>query len=307
MARATTHRRAPWIITGLAASGGVALAIAVAVAPGGFGTEGRASGLDPMPGSPASGLTVESPTETAADVSTGAPENTTVYPLESLPQIDVWSVDASLPIDDDPFGPLTGELARPRAAAAVFADPAGEPIGYLARDGAYGGSTVPVAVRDTHWVKVLLAGRQGLPPEGSSAQAVGWLRIADVDLSPVESYIEVHLQARTIDIVSAAGLERVASDFAWGKPSTPTPAGRTFVMLTTVVPEYAYTQGHPLVYLGVQSPTLPGFDGGEVAVTAFHFYRERSGPNSFGCIYLDGPATDRLAQLPAGTPVIIHP
>ncbi|WP_431804022.1 L,D-transpeptidase [Microbacterium sp. bgisy203] len=307
MPRATTHPRAPWIITGLAALCGVALAVAVAVAPGASGAATSSPGVDPMPGSPASGLTVESPTETTADVRTGAPENTTVYPLESLPQIDVWSVDAALPIDDDPFGELTGELARPRAAAPVFADPAGEPIGYLAHDAAYGGSVVPVVVHDTYWVKVLLSGRQGLPPSGSSAQAVGWLRIADVDLSPVESYVEVHLEARTIDIVSATGLERVASDFAWGKPSTPTPVGRTFVMLTTVVPEYAYTQGHPLVYLGVQSPTLPGFDGGEVAVTAFHFYRERSGPNSFGCIYLDGPATDRLAQLPAGTPVIIHP
>ena len=118
---------------------------------------------------------------------------------------------------------------------------------------------------------------------------------------------EVHLAAHTIDIVSATGIERVASGFAWGKPSTPTPVGRTFVMLTKVEPAFAYTEGHPLVYLGVQSPAMAGFDGGEVAVTAFHYYRERSGATSFGCIYLDGPATDRLAQLAAGTPVIIHP
>ena len=121
------------------------------------------------------------------------------------------------------------------------------------------------------------------------------------------AYVEVHLEARSIVLVTTAGVERVVSDFAWGKTSTPTPAGRTFVMLTRVVPEFAYTEGHPLVYLGVQSPTLAGFDGGEVAVTAFHYYFERSGPNSFGCIYLDGPSVDRLALLPEGTPVIIHP
>ena len=57
----------------------------------------------------------------------------------------------------------------------------GAPIGYLARDAAYGGAIVPVVVHDTHWVKVLLSGHQGRPPEGSAAQAVGWLRAADVE------------------------------------------------------------------------------------------------------------------------------
>lgn len=244
-------------------------------------------------------------------VERGAPANTTAYDTASLPQIDVWTLNPALPVDDDPFGAVTGELAQPLSAAPIFAepsaDPGAQPLGYLPREAAYGGTIVPVVVHDTHWVKVLLAGRQGLPPEGSAAQAVGWLRVTDVTLTRAESFVEVHLEARTIDIVTAAGRERVASDFAWGTPSTPTPVGRTFVMLTRVVPEFTYTMGHPLVYLGVQSPTLAGFDGGEVAVTAFHYYRERSGPNSFGCIYLDGVATDRLAQLPAGTPVLIQP
>ena len=55
-------------------------------------------------------------------------------------------------------------LAQPLVAAPIFADPTGEPIGYLPREAAYGGTTVPVIVRDTHWVKVLLAGRQGVTP-----------------------------------------------------------------------------------------------------------------------------------------------
>ena len=109
--------------------------------------------------------------------------------------------------------------------APIFADPTGQPIGYLPREAAYGGTIVPVVVHDAHWVKVLLAGRQGLPPEGSAAQAVGWLRVTDVTLTRAESFVEVHLEARTIDIVTATGRERVANDFAWGKPSTPTPVG----------------------------------------------------------------------------------
>lgn len=290
--------KTPWIITALAATGGVALVVAVLVA-GEAVVPRSAQGLP---------VTPVMPTAVEPVVDAGAPANTTAYEIDALAQIDVWSVTPSMPVDDDPFAPLTGELAQPLAAGApIFADPTGQPIGYLPREASYGGTTVPVVVRDTHWVKVLLAGRQSVPPDGNAAQTVGWLRVADVELTPVQSYVEVHLEAHTIDIVTALGVERVANDFAWGKPSTPTPVGRTFVMLTRVVPEFAYTMGHPVVYLGVQSPAMAGFDGGEVAVTAFHYYRQRSGANSFGCVYLDGPATDRLAQLPPGTPVIIHP
>ncbi|QRY41381.1 L,D-transpeptidase [Microbacterium hominis] len=295
---------APWVVTALAVVGGIAVATAVAVA----GTAGE----DPRPTADAAPHAATAPAATAAgtaatDAPADAPENTTAYDIAALPQIDVWSVTPGIPVDDAPFAPMTGELARPVTAAPIFADPAGEPLGYLPRDAAYGGTTVPVVVRQQHWVKVLLAGRQGVPPDGNPAQTVGWLRAADVELTPVTAYVEVHLAQHTIDIVSASGVERVADDFAWGKPSTPTPVGRTFVMLTRVVPEFAYTQGHPLVYLGVQSSSMAGFDGGTVAVTAFHYYRERSGATSFGCIYLDGAATDRLAQLPPGTPVIVSP
>jgi len=292
-ARARALGAAPWAVTALAIVGGVVLAVAV----GGVGGDDRAV--------PAGSAVSQAASATPSPVE--SPPNTTIYDIAALRQIDVWSVTPGIPVDDAPFAPLTGELAQPRTAAPIFADPSGSPLGYLPREAAYGGTIVPVVARETNWVKVLLAGRQGVPPEGNPAQTVGWLRAADVEITPVTAYVEVHLADHTIDIISASGAERVASDFAWGKPSTPTPVGRTFVMLTRVVPQFAYTNGHPLVYLGVQSQTMAGFDGGTVAVTAFHYYRERSGANSFGCIYLDGAATDRLAQLPAGTPVIIYP
>lgn len=299
------NSRAPWVITALAIVASVGLVGAAAV-----------SGSDLV--APKTAVRADAATEPAAsdpppvaaapDEATGPAADSADYALASLPRLDVWEVMPELPVDDDPHAPLTGFVAQPlEAGAAVFAAPGDAPIAYLPRNQTYGGTVVPVVERHTHWVKVLLPGRQGVPPQGSAAQAAGWLRIGDVELRRNDSYVEVHLAARTIDIVTAVGLERVANDFAWGKPSTPTPLGRTFIMLTKVEPAFAYTKGHPLVYLGVQSPTLAGFDGGDVAVTAFHYYKQRSGPNSFGCIYLDGPATDRLALLPAGTPVIIRP
>lgn len=257
---------------------------------------------DPAEGPAGEGVEVESPAVEGPAVDTAA------YDVAGLSLLDVWEVMPELAVDDDPHAPLTGYTAQPLdAGAPVFVAPGEEPIAFLPRDHVYGGTIVPVVEQYEHWLKVLLPGRQGVPPEGNAAQVVGWLRTADVEQRRNDSYVEVQLTARTVDIVTATGVERVADDFAWGKTATPTPVGRTFIMLTKVEPAFAYTEGHPLVYLGVQSPTLAGFDGGEVAVTAFHYYKHRSGPNSFGCIYLDGPSVDRLALLPAGTPVIIRP
>jgi hypothetical protein len=76
-------------------------------------------------------------------------------------------------------------------------------------------------------------------------------------------------------------------------------------MMTRTV-DLAYTRGVPIVYLSVQSPTLDGFDGQAVAVTAFHYHDVRSGAISNGCIRLDADAMRRLAELPAGTPVHVR-
>ena len=297
----TGPTRAPWIITALSLAAAVALGVTAAV-------------VEPAPASEASQRSAAAPgqADTAAapgEADTAAvPADTRAFDLSTLPLIDVWTVDPRLPVDTDPFAPTTGDLATPRGVGApIFPEPGADPIGYLPAAHLYGGSTVPVVERQGPWVKVLLAGRQGLPPAGSSAQTAAWLREADVDLRPGAAYVEVHLSARTIDIVTADGSERVVGDFAWGKPSTPTPPGRSFILMTKVEPVFEYTEGHPIVYLAVQSPTLAGFDGGSVAVTSFHYYRTRSGPNSFGCIYLDAASITRLAQLPAGTPVLIQP
>ncbi|KAA9087206.1 L,D-transpeptidase [Microbacterium radiodurans] len=290
------------VLGGLLIAGGTGWALSPALSLSALPSE-RIVVAESDPASATATETASAPAPTAPH-----PADDTPYDLASLPLIDVRSVNPAVPVDDDPTGVLSSSLARPLGSGApVFAEPGGTPVGHLPRTHHYGGTTVPVVTAEEHWVKVLLPGRQGVPPQGDGGQTVGWLRVSDVEITPTESYVEVRLSANTIDIVTAAGRERVSDQFAWGKPATPTPSGRTFIMWTTVVPEFRYTEGHPVVYLGIQSPVMAGFDGGDVAVTAFHYYRQREGDTSFGCIYLDGPATDRLAQLAAGTPVIIHP
>src|SRR4051812_40953290 len=66
---------------------------------------------------------------------TGFPANTASYDLSALPQANVFTVLAALPVDDQPFGSFTGEQARALGSGApVFADPTGQPVAYLPRE-----------------------------------------------------------------------------------------------------------------------------------------------------------------------------
>jgi hypothetical protein len=250
------------------------------------------------------------PTPTPTPTAEGFPANTGAYDVTTLPQVNVFAVIPALPVDDDLFGMPLAETAVARGVGApVWADPTGEPVAYVPHDYPYGGTAMPVVEKQAHWVKVLLTGRQAVPSQGNAAQLTGWLRADDVDVTASSGRtVVVSITDRTIDIVHADGAhERVATDFAWGTEHTPTPVGRTFVMTTRTVPEYGYTRGYPIVYWAVQSPTLDGFDGADVAPAAFHYHDTRSGPVSNGCIRVAPDTITQLAALPPGTPVLINP
>lgn len=270
---------------------------------------GTGSGTAPVAAAPTASAPATprpTPTPTPTPTALGAPDDETEYEIGALPTADVFAVIPALPVDQGAEGELPGLLATPAAGEIpVFAVPGEPPVARLLPEQAFGGTTVPVVERHDHWVRVLLTGRQGVPPDGDPAQLSGWLRVADVTLDENDVHVEVSLSARSVSIVSDAGVETVATDFGWGTDATPTPLGRTFIMHTQVVPEFGYTRGHPIVYLGVQSPTLAGFAGADVAVTAFHYHDARSGAISNGCLRLDGPGADRLAELPLGTPVVV--
>lgn len=253
------------------------------------------------------GIQITTPTPTPTPTPTGFPADDRSYDAAALPQANVFAVLPQLPVDDDPEAPFAGVTARAAAdIVPVWADPLAEPVAALPREYRYGGTTVPVIEKQENWVRVLLTGRQSFPSAGNPAQLTGWLRSADVELVPTDTTVEVSLSARTVDIVRAGVPERVATDFAWGTEQTPTPLGRSFIHLSEVT-SFDYTRGFPVVYLSVQSPTLDGFGGQDVAITAFHYHDQRSGEISNGCIRLDETAITRLAELPEGTGVIIRP
>ncbi|WP_435527185.1 L,D-transpeptidase [Microbacterium aurantiacum] len=303
-ASASWRRRWPWIVGGIAT---LTVAVSAALAVSGL-TAGPDAGPTsaPMPTAAATPSPVPAPTPTPTI--TEFPANTVAYDPAGLAQVDVFAVNAGLPVDDDPYAVPSEAIATPRAAGApVFADPTAEPIGFLPATLPFDGTSVPVVERQEHWLKVLLVGRQSVPSQGNAAQVAGWVRAADVDVVPSDAHVEVAIGARTIDIVRGDERQTIATDFAWGTEATPTPLGRSYIMTTRVVPEFGYTRGHPIVYLSVQSPTLDGFGGADAAVTAFHYHDERSGAISNGCVRVDPAAIAALAELPKGTPVLITP
>ncbi|WP_221584436.1 L,D-transpeptidase [Microbacterium sp. G2-8] len=261
---------------------------------------------DPTP-SPSGTAT---PSPTASPTPAGPPPDGREHTVGDLPAVNVHAVIGELPVDDAPQERTLGITARPAdGGAPVYADPAGDPVAWMHREETYHGTSVPVIEKHDHWVKVLLVGRQARAGDGDPSQLSGWMRTADVGLTDNAQRVEVDLDARTIDIVTAEGddetRETIATDFAWGADATPTPVGRSFVMLQEEEVSFPYTRGHPMIYLSVQSPTLPGFSGQTVAVTAFHYHDVRTGAISNGCIRVDADVAERLYQLPEGTPVHI--
>lgn len=237
------------------------------------------------------------------------PANTNTYDVSALPDATVLEVIPGLPVDDNPQGETTNlVISAKESPAPIFASPLdNQPLARLPLEHVHGGVSVPVIEQYQNWVRVLLAGRAGLPSQGISGQLTGWVRVSDINFTQNDTRVELSISARTITVVSPNGSEVIATDFGWGKEATPTPMGRTFIMLTEVVPQFTYTQGHPIVYLGIQSTTLDEFSGTPAAITAFHYYGIRSGAISNGCVRVDAQGITKLSALPAGTAVILAP
>lgn len=294
----STRRRTLLRLTGvgvaLAAAAAVTAALVSGAPPSDTGAPDAAQGASPSPPS------AEPP---GAD---DYPANTADYDLSTLPTVDVFSLASSLSVDDRPGDPLPGLVATPRApGAALFNDPLAAPVAVLPPELRFDGTTVPVIERRQSWAKIMLPGRAGLPSEGKAGQLTAWVRASDVDITRTDLSVRVSLAARSIAIVDAGVVRYETGGFALGAPATPTPVGRTFIMTTRVDPSAGFTRGHPVVYLGLQSPTLDGFNGASTAITAFHYHDVREGPVSNGCLRVDAGTIGELAALPPGTPVTI--
>ncbi|MBF0673151.1 MAG: L,D-transpeptidase [Salinibacterium sp.] len=236
------------------------------------------------------------------------PVDPSTYDLAALPATQVYSVIPQLPLDPEPHAPVLPLTASALAPSIpVFPEPGASPVAQLPHAQAHDGTAVPVIEQHPHWVRVLLPARAGLPSGGVVGQTTGWVRAADVTLNENPYLVRVSLSEGTISVTESGRSVYESSGFGFGTPATPTPLGRTFVMTVFTDPAATYTRGNPTTALAVQSPTLDGFGGASVAVTAFHYHDARSGPISNGCIRVDAATAQYLAGLPLGTPVLVAP
>ena len=199
------------------------------------------------------------------------------------------------PIDPDPTGTTDGAVVHPRKVLAVYAEPGRKPFAKVTPR-QMNDTWLPVVDREKGWTQVLLPSR----PNGS----IGWVRTAQVVERHTPYVVRVHVGSRRMELVRSG--ETVGEwSVAVGKPSTPTPTGRTFLLGSIVDENQSFS---PLILpLGTHSDTLDTYGGGPGTV-AFHGWPDASvfgQAISHGCIRVPADALDQLSQVPLGTLVII--
>jgi lipoprotein-anchoring transpeptidase ErfK/SrfK len=195
-------------------------------------------------------------------------------------------------------------IATLRAPTTYRASPSGgAPVaGTLPATNPFGGAQVlAVLGRPTAsgWLRVELPVR----PNGS----LGWIATAGVSLSQTSFHVYVNLEAHRLT-VTRAGRPLLSAPAAVGKPSTPTPAGQTYLweLIRPDNPQGAY--GPYIFGLGWFSDAYAVFNGGDAQI-GVHGQDEPWSLGqavSHGCVRLPNDVISRLAGiLPLGTPVTI--
>ena len=165
-----------------------------------------------------------------------------------------------------------------------------------------------VKAQEPNWVEVLLPVR----PNGST----GWVKTADVTVTPNTFAIKIELGAHTITVTNAdkviytgavavGAVDPPLPDV--GKP-TPTPTGEYYLRVLLQAPDPNTVYGPYAYGLSSHSDSLDEFAGGDAEI-GIHGNNDPSvlGKNAtHGCVRMDNAAITMLSkQLPLGTPVDI--
>jgi lipoprotein-anchoring transpeptidase ErfK/SrfK len=162
-------------------------------------------------------------------------------------------------------------------------------------------SVLPVVATKPGWVEVRLAQR----PNESTA----WMPASDVTLSNTPYEIVVDLATTTLSLYEHGQLV-FSAPAGVGTPDDPTPTGHYFVAFQEQPPSPNSGYGPFILVTSAHSPAISDWEGSGDAVIGIH------GPLgedsqigtagariSHGCIRLHGQALQRLAGVPAGTPI----
>jgi lipoprotein-anchoring transpeptidase ErfK/SrfK len=193
-------------------------------------------------------------------------------------------------------------IATLRTATSYRTRPAGPVAGTLPARNPFGGADVLAVVGEptaNGWIRVELPVR----PNGSRA----WIPLADVTLAQTSFHVTVNLEARTISVTDG-GRPVLTAPAAVGSPSTPTPAGQTFLWELVRPDDPTGAYGPYIFGLGWFSDAYALFNGGDAQI-AIHGQDDPGSLGhavSHGCVRVANDLISRLARtLPLGTPVTI--
>lgn len=147
---------------------------------------------------------------------------------------------------------------------------------------------------------VWLRARLPMRPNGSS----GWIRAASVQLTRVDTRIEIQLARRRL-VLFRGGRPVERHVIAVGAPATPTPTGRFFVPFKLVSGNPTDPAGPGAIALSAWSDVLQDWvGGGQIAIHGTSVPTSVGQPVSHGCLRLRNAELKRLFKaVPVGTPV----
>lgn len=200
-----------------------------------------------------------------------------------------------------PAGPPPSVIATLKGSTPYRATPGGPAAGTLPAQNPFGATTVLAVLGQPAdgWAQVELPIR----PNGST----GWIPTSAATFTETAYSVTVNLEAYTVSVYKAGQLV-LTTPAAVGKPSTPTPAGHTYLweLIRPDNPEGAY--GPYIFGLAWFSDAYSVFNGGDAQI-GIHGQDEPWSIGhavSHGCIRLPNDMITKLAgMLPLGTPVTI--
>ncbi|WP_246257468.1 L,D-transpeptidase [Amycolatopsis anabasis] len=220
--------------------------------------------------------------------------------LAALPSQTTFADMPAAPQDPAPGEEPSGLVLHPRTTVPLYAAPGGPAIAGLPPRQFDADTWVPVIERQPGWDLVLLPGR----PNGSSA----WLFRTGSAVDEARTPYLLRLNRATFRLdVLRDGVVTHSWTVGIGKPHSPTPAGRAYILASIQDTHPTYS---PLVLpLSVHSDTYLTYGGGPGTVGIHTWptadvYGQQS---SDGCIRVPGDALTLLSsEVPLGTPVLIR-
>jgi hypothetical protein len=218
--------------------------------------------------------------------------------LGELPEATTFGNLVGAPQDPQQQASTNGTVLHVQRDRAVYDAPGGKAFARLP-DTELGSPTwVPVIEQRGPWAEVLLPSR----PNSSA----GWVRVdpTEVELARTPYEVDVNIDARRL-VIRKDGRNAGAWTVSVGKPVSPTPRGRTFVMASI---KETVTHFSPIILpLGTHSETYDTYGGGPGTV-ALHGWPDSSvfgHAASDGCVRVPPDALRRLTSLPLGTLVLL--